>query len=495
MRSKENDWEVIVLGNGLGGLIAATLLAKKKRRVLVLKEKDYLESYEKDGYRFVPFSNLFERRVRLGLLHRIAQGLGISLLSNRRNGTSPSRRNGEKKKIGLQVILPGARIDLFSNRSLLETELKREFPREFPRLIDFYEELEQARVLLEQQKTHDRTREYYPLRRPTWSDRFLSVMRVWKEKDDAPLGSFSREFQQFVRLQVLARANVCPDRLPLGLLAYLLTTDEQAEGFGNGVALGLREKIKERFLQLQGRIEEVETVHKAHLEGRRVLTLSLDRGQRVFNSEFVVINAPLDHFEAPSGRWQKPLAKWKEKLQPRYVLVPFFIGIKDRAVPVGMRDLVVSIRDVESSYLGGNLLFLSLSRRGDESEAPEGRRALTVQSVMPLGEFDEEALAEQKKAVMEHIQWLFPFSENLVEWVDMEWAKSHLYRWSYCHYLYEPLSNRDWREEAIPLRLGKGLYFTGKGNFPFLGVEGEVLSGFLVAEQILKHYPEPTPGP
>jgi len=208
-----------------------------------------------------------------------------------------------------------------------------------------------------------------------------------------------------------------------------------------------------------------------------------------------VINAPLDHFEAPSGRWQKPLAKWKEKLQPRYVLVPFFIGIKEKAVPVGMRDLVVSIRDVESSYLGGNLLFVSLSRRGDESEAPEGRRALTVQSVMPLGEFDEEALAEQKKAVMEHIRWLFPFSENLVEWVDMEWTKSHLYRWSYGHYLYEPLSNRDWREEAIPLRLGKGLYFTGKGNFPFLGVEGEVLSGFLVAEQILKHYPEPTPGP
>lgn len=494
MGSKEADCEVIVLGSGLGGLIAATLLAKKKRRVLLLKEKDYMECYERGGYRFIPFSNLFERRLRLSLLHRIAQGLGIPLLPNRREAKPSARRNGERKRFGFQVILPEARIDLFSNRSLQEGELRREFPKEFSQAVGFYQELGRLRGILESEKTNDRQREFYPLRRLSWFDRFVALARGRTRKDETFLGSFSREFQTFIHLQILARTNIRPDRLPLSLLAYLLTTEEQTEGMGNGDSLGLAKRIAERFVQLQGRIEEVESIHRAHLEGRRELTLSLERGQRVFRGEFVVIAAPLHHFENPTGRWQKALTKWKQRMQPRDVLVPFFIGIKDRAVPVGLRDVAVSIRDPNSSYAGGNLLFLSLSPKGDEWQAPEGRRALTVQSVMPLGEIDEEALLEQKKAVMAHIQWLFPFSENLVEFVDSDWTSQHLPRWSYSHYLYELPRRLDWRQEVVPLRLGKGLYLAGKENFPFLGTEGEILSGFRVAEEILRHYPEPALG-
>jgi hypothetical protein len=46
-----------------------------------------------------------------------------------------------------------------------------------------------------------------------------------------------------------------------------------------------------------------------------------------------------------------------------------------------------------------------------------------------------------------------------------------------------------WRERIVPTRISKDLYFTGKENHPHLGLEGEVLSGLMVAEQILKKYP------
>ena len=61
------------------------------------------------------------------------------------------------------------------------------------------------------------------------------------------------------------------------------------------------------------------------------------------------------------------------------------MGIRDKVVPGGMRDLLVSIRDLEKPYEEGNVLCLRLSPRGDEGEAPEGRRALTVQSLAPFG--------------------------------------------------------------------------------------------------------------
>lgn len=78
MVRQANDYEVIVLGSGLGGLIAAALLARKRRSVLLLKEKAYQTSYQRDGYRFTPFSNFSEKRLRPSLLQGISRELSLS---------------------------------------------------------------------------------------------------------------------------------------------------------------------------------------------------------------------------------------------------------------------------------------------------------------------------------------------------------------------------------------------------------------------------------
>jgi phytoene dehydrogenase-like protein len=52
--SERNDWDVIVIGAGLGGLLAAAILARRGRRVLVLEREAQvggrLRSYDVDGY-------------------------------------------------------------------------------------------------------------------------------------------------------------------------------------------------------------------------------------------------------------------------------------------------------------------------------------------------------------------------------------------------------------------------------------------------------------
>jgi len=40
----------------------------------------------------------------------------------------------------------------------------------------------------------------------------------------------------------------------------------------------------------------------------------------------------------------------------------------------------------------------------------------------------------------------------------------------------------------IPIRISKNLYFIGKENFPYLGLEGEVWGGLRVGEEILKRF-------
>jgi hypothetical protein len=87
---------------------------------------------------------------------------------------------------------------------------------------------------------------------------------------------------------------------------------------------------------------------------------------------------------------------------------------------------------------------------------------------------------------MKHVNYLFPFLERFLEFADFDWTREQGGRWSYPHLLYEAAGEFDWREGLVPNRLSKDLYFIGKENFPYLGLEGEVLNGLRVAHEMLE---------
>ena len=93
MKWQGDEYEVIVLGSGLGGLIAGTYLSKEHRRVLLLKENPYHPFREEKGYRFVPFSNFSEKRIKVALLKRISKELEFPLFI----GDGGETRRGETR--------------------------------------------------------------------------------------------------------------------------------------------------------------------------------------------------------------------------------------------------------------------------------------------------------------------------------------------------------------------------------------------------------------
>jgi len=233
-------------------------------------------------------------------------------------------------------------------------------------------------------------------------------------------------------------------------------------------------------------MEEIEGVERVERGWRKGFTLSLKKDGRALRSKFLIFNSPLHCLSNFMVKKRRRLLKWGEKIQTRYVLIPLFLGICEKVVPVGMRDLLVSILDLNKSYEGGNLLFISLSQKGDETEAPNGRRALIVESLMIPQKWDSDSFVEHQKGVMKHLSYLFPFLEEYIEFMDWDWAKKQFSCWSYPHFIYEATSNFLWREGVVSNRISKNFYFIGKENFPYLGLEGEVLSGSMVAHQILE---------
>jgi len=488
MKRQGAVYDVIVLGSGLGGLIAGAHLSKEHRRVLLLKEKRYHLSCQENGYRFVPFSNFSEKRIKQTLLKRISKELDFSLsVSDRGMGREGETKfRDPKQMVPFQVILPKARIDLFCQRSMLQGELRREFPKEIVQIENFYNEMEELQLLIKKEKAKEGPKSVFPIQPRSRIKRWWPFGALPRGRMDKRLAPFSREFRDFIQLQLISSANLYSDRFPISLANYLLSHEETEERVLGIDLEGLEERIFEKFFQSGGRIEGVEEVEKVERAWRKGFTLSFKADERVFRSKFLILNSPLYYLSNFLGKKARLLSKWTEKIQPRYLILPLFLGIREKVVPVGMRNLLVSILDLDKPYEGGNLLFLSLSQKGDEAEAPEGRRALIVESLMPPKAWGPDSFVEHQKGVMKHLYHLFPFLEEHIEFAEWDWAKEQFSCWSYPHFLYETTFDFQWREGVVPHRISRNLYFIGKENFPYLGMEGEVLSGLIVAKKILE---------
>jgi phytoene dehydrogenase-like protein len=487
MKQPGSDQEVIVLGSGLGGLVAGTLLERNNHPVLLLREKGYQSSYSTQGYHFLAFSNFSEKSLKPSLVRKISQALNLSLLMGTREDGKHAKVASDKlrQRSVYQVVLPKARIDVFSERSLSRNEWKREFPGEIAQIEEFYNELDQIQPLLEKENWKKHSSAFFPFQRRSLIKNIFSSDPFPKEKMDKRLSPFSKEFREFIQLQLISRGNFYSDQFPLSLVTQVLF-DGTNELNSDIDSEKVEKELLNQFLRSGGRIEEIDKVKEIDLGGQKGVTLTLDGSPAVFRSQFLIINSPLHRISPFFGKKRKGLSRWEQKIKPLYMMIPLFLGIHEKVVPVGMKDLLLSILDLEKPHDDGNLLFLSLSPQGDETKAPAGKRALTVESLMEVGKWERTPLEEYQQGVLKHLYHLLPFLENYIEFVDFKWAGEHVPKWSYSHFLYQPTSDFCWREGVVPMRISKSAYFVGKENFPYLGLGGEVFSGLTVAHQILK---------
>jgi phytoene dehydrogenase-like protein len=485
-----NEQEVIVLGSGLGGLIAGTLLSKNNRSVLLLREKGYQPSYSTKGYHFIPFSNLSEKSLKPSLVRKISQALNLSLLMGTREDGKQAKVVSDKSRHSptFQVVLPKARIDVFPQRSQSRREWKREFPKEASQIEGFYNELDQIQHLFQKVNGKKNASGFsFPFQERSFAKRIFSSDPFPSEEMGKRLFPFSKEFRQFIQLQLISWGNFYSNRFPISLAAHVLF-DETNELNSDMDIDKLEIEVSNQFSRSGGRIEEIDRVKEIKPWGRKGFTLNFEGNPEVFRSQFLIVNSPLHRISSFLGKKGKGLLKWGKKIKPLYVITPLFLGIHEKVIPVGMKDRLISLLDLEKPYEDGNLLFLSMSPKGDKTRAPEERRALTVEGLIDAGKWDQTDLVNYQQNVMKHLCHLFPFLENYIEFVDFQWVSDHFSKWSYSHFLYESASDFYWREGVVPTRISKNIYFIGKENFPYWGLGGEVFGGLAVARQILKKY-------
>lgn len=471
MNLRRDSIDIVVLGEGLGGLIAATLLVQSHLHVLLIKEKDYQPIYVREGYCFVPFSNFQERGIKPHLVQKISSMLSLPKF--------PDLPNEEDS---FQIILPQARIDLFPHGPLFEREMRREFPKEVEEIKRVYTLMIKTKESLKRKK-NKKEEELFPLSPlPSLWGRLKEFQ--WKKSLlNRTLSSFSKEFKEYLKLQILAKGNLISDQIDLSLASYLLIS---GAGFKGIPSERLKEILFKKFIESGGEILDLEELEALEKRGRDRFHLLFKKEGRAVHSKFLLLNAPLHRISERFVFLQRRLSNWTKRIRPSFQIFPLFLGIRERGIPVGMKDLLISILDLNRSYEDGNFLSLSLSPRGEESQAPEGRRALLAEGLIPPNNWDSISQERFQKGAVSHLKHLIPFLEDFVEFIDVQWTFEQANKISYPHFVYETDSNFRWREGIVPLRVSKGLFFIGKENFPYLGVEGEILGGIWIGREILR---------
>jgi len=474
MERRINKGKVIILGSGLGGLLAGALLSRANLEVFLLKEKRYRPSYVREGFRFIPFSNFSEIRIKPTLLQELSRISPLRFpVRPEEEGQLKLEFDKTRKEDGFQVILPNRRIDLFRDPSHSHREWKREFPDEIDRIENLYQEL-----------GHLQPFSFSPSR--SWIKRWFSFDRFPKESIEEKLSLFSKDFRQFIHLQLVSQCNLYSHHLPLILSPSLLLNEEGSSSNLNAERLG--KILLDELINSGGQVEEIEGVEKLEFKWRKGIFLSPSGDERIWQGDSLILNSPFHRLRNFIGEKKgRQWSKWAKKVQPRYALVPVFLGIHEKVVPVGMKDHLVSLLDSEKPVEAGNVLFMTLSPKEDTNQAPEKKRALVAEGLIPFGKWDRVSMEEHQKGVMKHLHHLIPFLDRYVEFEDFSYGKEQISCWSYPHFLYETLSPFHGQDGVVPTRLSKNLYFVGKENFPHLGLKGEILGGWRVAQQILKN--------
>lgn len=401
-------YDLVVLGDHLGGLAAAALLSKSGKRVLLFENtEDAPES------RPLEYLNAIcggpDKEAGLG---RFFHDLGLSPFGP----LGDDRIHFRPLLPPLQVLLPGHRVNIYQDRVAGNWEMEREFG-EVEGYLKLMQQREKSfRERLFRHRTHRRERgRSFLLRSAGDLSRFTHFWKVRKEAESESFPSFLASLgippglDDVLAGQAQGVFRVLPGAMPwaIGLRAIQVL---QGGLFQNSSGQsGILSGLKEAFRRSGGEVRPLPSLESVATSGTEVLRLALAGGGRV-QTEHLVVDLPLK--EAATFFRPEVVKGWKEKgldqteEEWRYGLMS--MKIRRDWLPECMGKYLV----VDPSAEGRQALTALLALQPGAADTEEGALGMEV-----LGLFrSEEGEGEQKEALWQRLEKIIPFLErNLVD--------------------------------------------------------------------------------
>ncbi|MFN5515015.1 MAG: carotenoid isomerase [Cyanobacteriota bacterium] len=491
------NYDAIVIGSGIGGLVTATQLSAKGAKVLVLER--YLIPggsagyFERSGYRFDVGASMifgFGQKGTTNLLTRALASVGQEL------ETIPDPTQ-------IHYHLPGG-LDLKVHRDYEQflSELERYFPQEKAGIRRFYDECWRVFNCLN-------SIELLSLEDPQY------LLRVFFQNPGACLGlarylpfnvgPLARKYirdpdlLKFIDMECYCWSVAPAERTPL-INAGMVFSDRHYGGinYPKGGVGQIAQKLVQGLEKTGGEIRYQARVTQILTEGGRALGVKLADGTE-YRAQRVVSNAT---------RWDtfgnllkdQPLppreARWQRRYQKSPSFLSLHLGVKSDVLSVDTECHHILLEDWQNLEAEQGTLFVSIPTLLDPSLAPAGHHIIHAFTPSWLeywrGLSPKEYQAKKEdcaQRLIQRLESLFPGLEAALDYQEVGTPRTHRRFLGRVDGTYGPVPRRvlpglltmPFNRTAVP-----GLYCVGDSAFPGQGLNAVAFSGFACGHRIAR---------
>lgn len=491
----KNDYDVIVIGSGIGGLVTATQLAAKGVKVLVLER--YLIPggsagyFEREGYRFDVGASMifgFGKKGTTNLLTRALDGVNVSI------ETFPD-------PVQIHYHLPNG-LDLKVHRDYEKflAELIAYFPHEAQGIRQFYDECWKVFNCLN-------AMELLSLEEPRY------LMRVFFQHPFACLGlvkylpqnagDVARRYikdpqlLKLIDMECYCWSVVRADQTPM-INAGMVFSDRHYGGinYPKGGVGQIAQKLVEGLENNGGEIQYKARVTQIILENGKAVGVELANGKQYYAKRIVSNSTRWDTFEKLLSPEDMPSKekRWQKRYQKSPSFLSLHLGVKAEVLPPDTECHHILLENWDNMESEQGTIFVSIPTLLDPSLAPIGYHIIhtfTPSWIEHWKELSPKEYEEKKEIAANHLinrlEKIFPGLINGLDYQEVGTPRTHRRFLGREDGTYGPIPRRKlpglltmpFNQTAI-----SGLYCVGDSTFPGQGLNAVAFSGFACSHRI-----------
>ncbi|MCP9773262.1 carotene isomerase [Synechococcus sp. Tobar12-5m-g] len=491
----QRDWDAVVIGSGIGGLVTATQLAAKGAKVLVLER--YLipggsgGSFRREGYTFDVGASMifgFGEKGHTNLLTRALASVG------EHQDTIPDPAQ-------LQYHLPGGlNLAVDRNYDIFLAELTALFPHEAKGIRAFYDTCAQVFRCLDAMPLLSLEDPAYLAKVFFKAPLACLGLARWlpvNAGDVARRHITDPQLLKFIDMECFCWSVMPADRTPM-INAGMVFSDRHAGGinYPKGGVGTIAQHLVRGLERHRGAIRYRARVIRVVLEHGQAVGVELAGGEQI-RARRVISNATRwDTFGTLVGAAHTPDAErtWRKRYKPSPSFLSLHLGVKTAAIPPGSHVHHLLLERWEDMEAEQGTVFVSIPTLLDSSLAPAGHQivhAFTPSSMEAWQGLSPSTYAAKKQAdadrLIGRLEAVLPGLAGAIIHKEVGTPRSHRRFLGRHQGSYGPvpalrlpgLLPMPFNRTAIP-----GLYCVGDSCFPGQGLNAVAFSGFACAHRV-----------
>ena len=501
MELNKENFDAIIIGSGIGGLVTASQLAAKGAQVLVL-EKYIIPggsggSFKRKGYTFDVGASMIFGFGEKGFTNLLTRALKDV---NEKCETIPD-------PVQLEYHLPNSfNISVDKNYEQFISKLSANFPEEKKGIKKFYDTCARVFKCLDSMPLLSIEDPSYLFKVFFKSPLSCLGLARWLPVN---VGDVARKFikdpelLKFIDIECFCWSVMPALKTPM-INAGMVFTDRHAGGinYPKGGVGTIAEKLVSGIEKLGSKIRYKANVTAILFEDEKAVGVRLSNGEEIYSNIIVSNSTRWDTFGlkdkkkglVASKNVPKSEYKWSETYKPSPSFVSIHLGVERNLIcdNFNCHHIIVENWDELESEKG--VIFVSIPTLLDSSLAPDGKHiihAFTPSSIVEWEGLSRKEYLQKKEEyfafLVEKISKLLPNLEQKIDHKEIGTPKTHRKFLGRYDGSYGPIPNQKLLG-LLPMPFNttkiKNLYCVGDSCFPGQGLNAVAFSGYACAHKI-----------